>query len=94
MSSTQRQSYIDILAAHSVPTDGMILHRGKLYMADLPGEGIWEFTIESRRGRTLPLCNRFDGPTALQRHPITASILLHHKSITPWNNELRMVCTD
>jgi len=55
MSSTQRQSYIDILAAHSVPTDGMILHRGKLYMADLPGEGIWEFTIESRRGRTLPL---------------------------------------
>ncbi len=42
-------------ASSNVPTDGMILHKGKLYMANLPEEGIWEFDLVSKKGKNLLL---------------------------------------
>jgi len=41
---------VSVLNDKNVPTDGMILHNGKLYMADLPEEGLWSFDIKTKRG--------------------------------------------
>lgn len=57
ISVVQRQSRIELLTDHAVPTDGMVLYHGYLYMANLPEEGIWEYNIATRTGRTLPLSN-------------------------------------
>ena len=53
MTAEQRRSSISVVSRHNVPTDGMLLRQGKLYMADLPEEGLWEFDLQSRTGRLL-----------------------------------------
>ena len=55
MSVANRQAFIDTVNMHNVPTDGMILRQGRLYMADLPVEGLWEFDVTTRQGRVLPV---------------------------------------
>lgn len=44
---------VSVLNDKNVPTDGMILYKDKLYMADLPDESLWLFDIETRGGRNL-----------------------------------------
>ena len=52
---TERQQAIEVLNRANVPTDGMILHKGKLFMANLPDEGIWSFDLATGKGQTLSL---------------------------------------
>lgn len=51
----QRQKAIRVLNAKNVPTDGMILKDGSLYMADLPQETIWQYDLKTHQGRDLDL---------------------------------------
>ena len=51
----ERQKAIEVLTRTNVPTDGMILHNGKLYMANLPEEKIREFDLATGKGRNLSL---------------------------------------
>ena len=51
----ERRNRIEILNRNNVPTDGMVLRKDKLYMANLPREGIWEFNLLTRQGRNVPL---------------------------------------
>ena len=55
LSISDRQETIEILSRSNVPTDGMILHKEKLYMANLPEETIWEFDLKTRQGHNLAL---------------------------------------
>ena len=51
----ERQKGIEVLTYHNVPTDGMILRKGKLIMANLPEEKIWEFDLRTKTGKNLDL---------------------------------------
>lgn len=44
---------VSILNEKNVPTDGMILYNGKLYMADLPNESVWSFDLATKQGQNL-----------------------------------------
>lgn len=51
----ERAAAIQSENSENVPTDGMILSGGKLYMANLPQEGIWQYDLVSGRGQTISL---------------------------------------
>lgn len=51
----QRQKAINVLNHRNVPTDGMLLHQGRLYMADLPKEALYVFDLKTKKGQYLPL---------------------------------------
>ncbi|MCD8167390.1 MAG: major royal jelly family protein [Bacteroides sp.] len=53
LSVTQRCEQVTVLNPKNVSTDGMILYQNKLYMGNLPEEGIWEFDLSTRTRRTL-----------------------------------------
>lgn len=53
LTSETRCREVSILNNKNVPTDGMILHNNKLYMADLPDESIWSFDLVSHKGQNL-----------------------------------------
>jgi sugar lactone lactonase YvrE len=55
LSVAERQKFIRIVNAKNVPTDGMILRNGRLYMANLPDETIWEYDLSKGTGHNLPL---------------------------------------
>lgn len=53
MSPAERCGHVKVVNKDNVPADGFILHDNKLYMANLPEGGIWEYNIETGKGRTL-----------------------------------------
>ncbi|MCC8089016.1 MAG: major royal jelly family protein [Rikenellaceae bacterium] len=53
MSPEERCGHIKITNKTNVPADGFILHNDKLYMANLPEEGVWEYDLVNGKGRTL-----------------------------------------
>ena len=55
LSTAERQKAIQVVNAHNVPADGMILQDGKLYMADLPEEKVWQYDLQSGKGKDLEL---------------------------------------
>ncbi|MGL4994390.1 MAG: lactoylglutathione lyase family protein [Bacteroidales bacterium] len=55
LSPQQRAESVEIENKENVPTDGMLLHENKLYMANLPTEGIWEYDLNSGRGININL---------------------------------------
>ncbi|MFC2343437.1 MAG: L-dopachrome tautomerase-related protein [Negativicutes bacterium] len=58
-----RQKAIRWVNIHNLPTDGMVLRDGCLYMGDLADEGVWEFDVEventDEAGTILPLKKDF-----------------------------------
>jgi len=52
---SQRAAAVESENALNVPTDGMILVGSKLYMADLPVEGVWKYNLATGEGITIPL---------------------------------------
>lgn len=59
----ERQKAIRWVNIHNLPTDGMVLRNGYLYMGDLADEGVWEFDVEventDEAGTILPLKKDF-----------------------------------
>lgn len=59
----QREKDIRWVNIQNLPTDGMVLREGCLYMGDLADEGVWEFDVEAEHtgdaGRILPLKRDF-----------------------------------
>lgn len=59
----ERQKAIRWVNIHNLPTDGMVLRGGCLYMGDLADEGVWEFDVEAENtneaGTILPLKKDF-----------------------------------
>lgn len=59
----ERQKAIRWVNIHNLPTDGMVLRDGCLYMGDLADEGVWEFDLEAENtneaGTILPLKKDF-----------------------------------
>lgn len=59
----ERQKAIRWVNIHNLPTDGMVLRNGYLYMGDLADEGVWEFDVEAENtneaGTILPLKKDF-----------------------------------
>jgi sugar lactone lactonase YvrE len=53
LSVAKRENAIKVLNAKNVPTDGMLLKDGKLYMANLPEETIWEYDLKKGTGHNL-----------------------------------------
>ncbi|MDU1892555.1 MAG: L-dopachrome tautomerase-related protein [Dysgonomonas sp.] len=49
----ERCMEVSVLNENNVPTDGMILNNNKLYMADLPNEGLWSFDLATKEGKTF-----------------------------------------
>ncbi|MBR5909642.1 MAG: hypothetical protein IKZ66_06705 [Schwartzia sp.] len=46
LSVEQRQKLVKAVNVKNVPTDGMVLRKGALYMGALSNEGIWEFRLD------------------------------------------------
>lgn len=69
LSGGQRESYIKVVNAKNVPTDGMILQNGKLYMANLPAESIWEYDLNKGIGRDLLLGEDIRWADSFSRSP-------------------------
>ncbi len=55
LSVEDRQKGIDVLTYRNVPTDGMVLRKGKLFMANLAEEKIWEFDLAAKTGKNVDL---------------------------------------
>lgn len=50
-----RQKEIYVINPDNVPADGMIRSGTKLYMANLPAEGLWQVDLATGKGEPIPL---------------------------------------
>lgn len=55
LTSVARCEKVSVLYDKNVPTDGMVLHNDKLYMADLPNESIWYYDFATGKGQNINL---------------------------------------
>lgn len=55
LTTEDRCKEVIALNTKNVPTDGMILHNNKLYMANLPNESLWSFDLDTKEGRNIDL---------------------------------------
>lgn len=55
MCVAEREKFIRIENSNNVPSDGMLLLDDKLYMGNLPEEGIWQYDLKSRFGTSIDL---------------------------------------
>ena len=53
LTSAERCQKVSVLNDKNTPTDGMVLHNNKLYMADLPDEGIWYYDFATGKGQNI-----------------------------------------
>jgi len=58
LNSTQRAEFVELENEYNVPTDGMILVGSKLYMANLPTEGVWKYNLATGEGINIPLTEK------------------------------------
>lgn len=55
LSVAERSALVKVENSRNVPTDGMLLQGNKLYMGNLPKEGVWEYDLKTGEGVNIDL---------------------------------------